>query len=76
MQTEHIGKETLWVETDIGDRRNKKYVYIGKMYVSLDSPKSIKMLSFEISRRNIELSVKSDIDFSGRWISGTDTVEQ
>lgn len=44
--------------------------------MSLDSPKSIKMLSFEISRRNIELSVKSDIDFSGRWISGTDTVEQ
>lgn len=44
--------------------------------MSLDSPKSIKMLSFEISSRNIELSVKFDIDFSGRWISRTDSVEQ
>lgn len=42
----------------------------------LDSPKSIKMLSFEVSSRNIELSVKFDIDFSGRYISATDPVEQ
>lgn len=46
------------------------------MYVCLDSPKSIKMLSFEVSSRNIELSVKFDIDFSGRYISATDPVEQ
>lgn len=76
MQTEHVGKETLWVETDIGDKRSKKYVYIGKMYVCLDSPKSIKILSFEISSRNIESSVKFDIDFSGRCISATDPVKQ
>lgn len=28
METEYVGKETLWVETDIGDKRSKKYVYI------------------------------------------------
>lgn len=76
MQTERVGKETLCMETDTGDKRNKKLVYIGKMYVHLDSPKSIKMLSFEVSSRNIELSVKFDIDFSGRCISVTDRVEQ
>lgn len=58
MQTEHVGKETLWVEIKICDKRNNKYFYIRKMYVCLDSPKSIKMFSFEISIRNIELNVK------------------
>lgn len=44
MQTEHVGKETLWMETDIEDKRNKKYVYISKMYVCLDTSKQVKCL--------------------------------
>lgn len=46
------------------------------MYVCLDSSQSIKMLSFEKSTKSIEFSMRFDIDFSERWISAIDPVEQ